>query len=283
MARQATGTRDLLVGVLPTKRDLQIALNEGWYRIPVDTAPKRCFPPRWLAFYEGKSVRDDVGIHRFAEVTGIELATREELIPGHDLDRSKAGRAYHRLWLGPIHERTRPVVFPRPRPFSFLQTTKRRFDAAVTVNDLFADSPLEDILWRAFKDHGIAAERQWPERVRRRNYFLDFALFCIAGKIDVEADGDTYHITTEQAPRDNERNNELAGFGWSVLRFESERIRQRLPSCIDRVMETIQRLGGLDAPLVPTRYVLGNAGGATAQLSLFESPERYDGGPGNRT
>jgi very-short-patch-repair endonuclease len=153
----------------------------------------------------------------------------------------------------------------------------RRFVHADTVNDLFADSPLEDRLWEAFKAHGIPAERQWQEEVKGARYFLDFALFCRDGKIDVEADGDTYHITAEQAPRDNERNNELTSHGWSVLRFESARIRRHLTECVDKVLETVDSLKGFESTkLVPTRYIRTTAG-VVPQLSLFDAPPNDDG------
>ena len=43
---------ELLVAVLKRKRDLAILQKEGWYRIPVSTAPSR-WPPRWIAFFPG--------------------------------------------------------------------------------------------------------------------------------------------------------------------------------------------------------------------------------------
>ncbi len=49
---------ELLVALLPEKRDLAILQEQGWYRIPVDSTPKR-WPPRWLAFYQGKPFGDD--------------------------------------------------------------------------------------------------------------------------------------------------------------------------------------------------------------------------------
>jgi len=40
---------ELLVAILPNKSGLAILQEEGWYRIPVDRAPRRWPPPR-LAF-----------------------------------------------------------------------------------------------------------------------------------------------------------------------------------------------------------------------------------------
>ena len=267
--------RDLLVGVLPRKRDLDILLRDGWYRIPTDVKLPAGWPPKWVAFYEGKPIRPDIGILRYARVEGIEQRTREELFPG-ELAGSRRGRNYHVLRLGPIQERAAPVRFLRPRRFAFISTSMERFETADTVNDLYADSPLEDRLWTAFKESGILAERQWEHLAGGHRYYLDFALFCHQGKIDVEADGDTYHITREKAPLDNERNNELAEYGWKVLRFDTDAIQNRVRECVDRVLGTVQRLKGFQTPkLVPDRYVR-TAGGVVSQLSLFEERAEYD-------
>jgi len=263
------------VGVLPRKRDLEILLAERWYRIPVETKVSGEWPPKVLAFYEGAPIRDDRGIYRYADVQSVEECSREELFPG-ELTGSRRGKRYYRLRLGSIQVRAQPITFPRPRRFAFLRTSMKRFDEADTVNDLFADSPLEDTLWEAFKERDIPAERQWEARANGGRYFLDFALFCRGGKIDVEADGDTYHLNPEQGPRDNERNNELTSFGWSVLRFGTRKIRQHLSESCDKVLEMVQQLKGFDSPkLVPTRYVR-TASGVVPQLSLFEDRAEYD-------
>lgn len=266
--------RDLLVGVLTRKRDLNILLNEGWYRIPVSASePKSVWPPKWLAFYESASIRRDYGIYRFAPVLHIEERTREELFPGEPAG-ARAGKRYYKVAIGPIQERA--IRFVRPRHFAFIRTSMKRFERAETVNDLFADSPLEDRLWGEFKKLRIPAERQWEEMVEGSRYYLDFALFCNAGKIDVEADGESYHITKEQAPRDNERNNELTTKGWRVLRFDGAKIVNQLAECIDQVYRTVEQLKGFEtSKLVPDRYI-GKRGRVVRQPSLFEERSEYD-------
>ncbi len=77
-------------------------------------------------------------------------------------------------------------------------------------------------------------------------YCLDFGVFCKAGKIDVECDGETYHGSKEAQTRDRHRNNELTSYGWSVLRFSGPEINADTPGCIDHIERTIGTLGGLD-------------------------------------
>lgn len=271
----SSGAKDFLVGVLPSQRDLDTLLRDGWYRIPASVRTGEPWPPRWLGFYEGKPLREDRGIYKFAEVLRVERRSREELFPGEP-SGSKQGKLYHVLHLGPIHERPAPVRFPRPRRFAFIRTTVRRFSEADTVNDLFADSWLEDQMWQAFKERKIPAERQWHAPANGRTYLLDFAVFCRGGKIDVETDGDSYHITTTQAPRDNQRNNDLATRGWEVLRYGTKMIEQYLEECVGEVLQTVDRLKGFEsAKLVPTRYIK-TASGMVPQLSMFEQREEYD-------
>ena len=275
MRAKPVGATDFLIGVLPTKRDLEILLREGWYRIPVGARTGGQWPPTWVGFYEGGALREERGIYRFAKVLGVDEMSREELFPG-ETSGSRQGTLYHVLRLGPINERATPVRFPRSRRFAFIRTTFRRFHDAETVNDLFTDSWLEDRLWQAFKRHQVPAERQWRTRANGTNYVLDFALFCRNGKIDVETDGDTYHITTEQAPRDNRRNNDLATRGWEVLRYETKRVEHYLEECVDQVLQTVDRLKGFEsAKLVPTRYIR-TATGVVPQLTMFEERTEYD-------
>ena len=51
---------EVLVAIINSKRDFAIRQDEHWYRIPVDTAPRR-WPPRWLAFYQTKVFGDERG------------------------------------------------------------------------------------------------------------------------------------------------------------------------------------------------------------------------------
>ncbi len=43
----------VLVAIMNNQSDFARLRDELWYRIPVESAPKR-WPPRWLAFYQTK-------------------------------------------------------------------------------------------------------------------------------------------------------------------------------------------------------------------------------------
>jgi very-short-patch-repair endonuclease len=129
-------------------------------------------------------------------------------------------------------------------------------------------SPLEDRLWAAFKQEEIEAERQWWEGNKTR-YCLDFALFCARGKIDVECDGDTWHISKESAPRDNARNNFLEQRGWHVLRFGTRQLSDDLRGCVRDVTTTIGQCGGIMRPDGSIRQIPITGSDGWKQLGLF--------------
>ena len=70
----------VLVCVLPTPRDMEIARLLGWYRIPLRTAPK-VVAVDYLAFYQPSAFAERGGqIEFIAKVNGHELTTRDDLL-----------------------------------------------------------------------------------------------------------------------------------------------------------------------------------------------------------
>ncbi len=70
----------VLVCLVPSPRDLEIARLLGWYRIPLRTAPK-VVAVDYLAFYQPGSFGEHSGqIEFIASVRGHELTTRAELL-----------------------------------------------------------------------------------------------------------------------------------------------------------------------------------------------------------
>jgi very-short-patch-repair endonuclease len=85
-------------------------------------------------------------------------------------------------------------------------------------------------------------------KVKRKTYFLDFAIYCVNGKIDVETDGDTWHADKKRIPADNERDNDLQTVGWRTLRFNTHHLQEKMVEyCIPAIAENINKLGGLES------------------------------------
>ena len=83
---------EALVAIVNDPRDLALAREQGWYRIPVSSAErwlKGRWPPRWLAFYQTKVFGEEAyGVHYYAPVLGIDKAFRWQLLP----EQPKVGR-----------------------------------------------------------------------------------------------------------------------------------------------------------------------------------------------
>ncbi len=265
-----------LIAILNSQRDFEILQREGWYRIPVNSAPRR-WPPRWLAFYQTKVFEAErYAVRYYGEVAKIERVQRAALFP-HEGPNPKSDKVYYKVSLRDLKMLPQVIRSRRPRRIVFVPTTWQKFTAASEFNDLFDESPLEDDLWKALRSWDIQAERQWPLDVDKQLFALDFAIFCNAGNIDVETDGDSYHIGKEEGERDNLRNNALATAGWQVLRFNTLQIREQTAEyCVPEILKTINRLDGLQEESVAPRLFYSTAEGTAQQLSLLEGGEEYD-------
>ncbi|MCL7454484.1 MAG: DUF559 domain-containing protein [Anaerolineae bacterium] len=261
---------EVLVAIMNSERDFAILRDNLWYRIPVDTAPRR-WPPRWLAFYQTKVFGDERwSVNYYGGVRDIRIRRGQDLGLYEPPD-PKANRYYYQVYLANLERLAQPILSRRWRRIVFIPTTWAKFDGALEINDLFDESPLEDRLWAELKRLEIAAERQWDVNVGEAWYKLDFALFCEKGPLDLETDGDTWHVGTESSDKDNVRDNDLKTTGWQVMRFTGRQIREQMVDyCIPKITEMINRLDGLkEEGLVPRTFHQG-ADGLAQQLSLFE-------------
>jgi very-short-patch-repair endonuclease len=267
---------ELLVAIMNTPSDFEILKTQGWYRIPVDTAPKR-WPPQWIAFYQTKVFGDEAhAVRYYGRVARINRAPRHVLFP-EEPENSKSGRLYYQVHISSLEERYHPIISRRWRRIVFIPTTWSKFTEAEEINDLFDDSPLEDTLWRHLRRERISAERQWEWQHRQSRYVLDFAVFCHEGSLDIETDGDSYHANPDASVSDNERNNALAAAGWHVLRFNSLQINERAADyCLPNVLETINKLGGPKEDTIAARKFYSLPEGTAQQLALLESTSDYD-------
>lgn len=234
-----------LVAVLNNRADFARAEVEHWYRIPVQSAPDGLRLIRWIAFYLTKAFGPERWcVRHWAKVRKITRAKRMHLLPD-EKHHPRAQNLYYRVELDSLQVRPEPIFSRRRRRIVFIPSIWRKFTSAIEINDLVHGSPLEDRLWAAFKQETIEAERQWWEGDKKTRYCLDFALFCPERNIDVECDGDTWHINVEKAAEDNARNNFLEQRGWHVLRFNTRQLTDDLPGCVYSVTTTINRCGGM--------------------------------------
>ena len=254
----------VLVAVVNNTRDLTIARERHWYRIPVASARKwltKRWPPQVLALYQTKVFGGEAfAVRYYARVIEIREVYRWQLFPD-ELHHARRHTRYYQLILEPLQVLSEPIISKRWRRIVFIPTTWRKFVHAAEINDLYHESPLEDRLWTEFKRLNTAAERQWFVSFKQQAYFLDFALYCTSGKMDVETDGDTWHADPQRIPMDNLRDNDLQTSGWKVLRFNGHQIREEMTAyCLPVVVDNIKRLGGVDERrLVPDQLELAGS------------------------
>ncbi len=123
----------ILVCLLPTLRDLEIARLLGWYRIPLRTAPK-VVAVDYLAFYQASAFAERGGqIEFIAQVRGHELTTRGELLRD-EKDHPRAKEEYYKIQLGGLEKLHEPI-----------KTDK-------ILNDLVVQNEEREILWRSLRE-----------------------------------------------------------------------------------------------------------------------------------
>ncbi len=146
-----TPTDLILVCVLPSPRDLEIARLLGWYRIPFRTAPKVVAVDA-LAFYQSGTFGESGGkIEYFAPVRGHELTTRLELLRDEP-DHPRAGEEYFKIQLGPLEKLPRPITADKWRRLTFLFTTGEYLLKAQTLNDLVVQNEERQLLWQSLRE-----------------------------------------------------------------------------------------------------------------------------------
>jgi hypothetical protein len=141
----------ILVCLLPTPRDLEIARLLGWYRIPLRTAPKVVTVDR-LAFYQPSTFGDSAGqIEYIAEVRGHELTTRGELLRD-EADHPRAREEYYKMQLGALEKLSEPIKTDKWKRLTFLYTTGEYLLNAKILNDLVVQNEERAILWRNLRE-----------------------------------------------------------------------------------------------------------------------------------
>jgi very-short-patch-repair endonuclease len=263
--------RNTLVAILKYRSDLEIALNKGWYRIPLKTkrTPLSVKENKleYIAFYQTSVFGEDAfRIYWFAKTKNISVVKRKELFPV-ERKNPKSEEAYYKIEFEKCSQLKKPIISKRHRRMLFVNTTYDRLISSSEFNDLFIESPIEENLWEKLKAERIEAERQFMLQTKNQLYYLDFALFCKERNLDVECDGDEYHLSVDAVKYDKIRNNDLTKLGWIVLRYHTDQIKKNMNNVIGEVKETINRYGGLELASNPNDFKYYST---DDQIQLFE-------------
>ncbi len=145
------GSDLILVCLLPSPRDLEIARLLGWYRIPLRTAPKVVAVDQ-LAFYQPASFGEQAGRIEFtAPVRGHELTTRGELLRD-EADHPRAQEEYYKISLGTLEKLPHLILAERWKRLTFLYTTGEYLLRARDLHDLVVNTEERSLLWRSLRE-----------------------------------------------------------------------------------------------------------------------------------
>lgn len=232
----------VLVAVITQPRDLAIAREQGWYRIPVKRAPQRVAAD-YLAFYQTQAFGSEAfAVSYYAPVRRFHVVRRAELLP-EEPNHPRANEAYYQIEIGALQRLPRPIPSRRLRRITFIATTLRRLLAAQEINDLWWRDEPQERLWAALREAGLLVEYRYRAGEPPDEIQIDFALFCRDGRIAVLCDDQP----SSRQPTVRERRTgdyALAVAGWHVLRFSQEELSKRLVPCLDVVLSWVHRLGG---------------------------------------
>ena len=141
----------ILVCLLPSPRDLEIARLLGWYRIPLRTAPK-VVAVDYLAFYQPSAFGNRGGKIEFvAQVRGHELTTRGELFKD-EADHPRSKEEYYKIQLGGLEKLSQPIIADKWKRLTFLYTTGEYLLNAKLLNDLVVQNEEREILWKSLRE-----------------------------------------------------------------------------------------------------------------------------------
>jgi hypothetical protein len=215
----------VLVAIMTSPQDFLIARNKGWYRIPMDRAPKGIHA-EYLAFYFNRAFGEKKwAIHYYCRQLGHELVRRRTLFP-QEPNHPRADNLYFKLSVGPLRELERPIVSLHWRRISFIHTTWDRFIDATEINDLLIKGePYVDRLYYALREERIFSELDYHIEEQGARYQVDLAIPCKYGTVSVV-------FGTEYGPP-------------SAIKINPNRVNQDTASCIRLIRKNIEKYGGI--------------------------------------
>lgn len=164
-------TQSVLVVIVNNERDWQRVIEQGWYRIPVKTAPTP-LAADYLAFYFTKVFGNHAWqIRYYAPVVRYRIVTRADLLPA-EVDHPRAGDQYYRVDLDAVRELRRPIISRSLRRITFIPTTWDLLSSASDVAELWQQHDATSQLWADFPEVMRKASSRLELEERRVAYRL---------------------------------------------------------------------------------------------------------------
>lgn len=222
----------VLVVVMNNPRDFAIARDEGWYRIPVQRAPRQVAAD-YLAFYLTRVFEEERWtIPYIAPVLRYRVVRRVDLLP-EEADHPRAQEWYYKVEIGPIRRLPRPIPSRRFRRVTFIPTTLQRLLNAEELNDLWMSSEVQAQLHAALKERHVHAEQQYVVAEGGSPYRADLAIPCLDGGVAVRFQplaADRPPLLTEQ--------------GWAVLYLDPQEVLAHMEEALESILDEVREHGG---------------------------------------
>lgn len=234
----------VLIGVVNRKVDLEHLRKDLWYRIPGHLSFRRS--PRYLAIYPtARCGSGGGGISFYSPIRRITRTRRIDILPEEER-HPRAEDWYWKFELGPIRKLPRRIENRLRRRIIFGYTTVERLIQVHEIGELFGIPPLEEIMRRALLKAEITATPQFCVMEKKRcRYRIDFAIFCLKGKIALECDHSRWHQRPARKKKDRERDRWLKRGGWTVIHLNEDHIINNPIEAIELIYIQIGILGGL--------------------------------------
>jgi len=228
--------KQVLIGVVRRKKDLNLILKKQWYRIPLRRCPVQEFS--YIAFYETSRLgKEGKAINYYAHLKTKSETKRIKLLPDEP-EHPRAEEIYRVYYLRKIYRTPKRIENRSRRRISFGFTTKEKLLHSAEISQLFAIPLLEDIMAKELEKRKIKAYREYPLKLdEKHRYRLDFAILTKQNKIAVECDNEKWHSQAAQRRKDKIRDGALRKAGWQVLRFKDQEILQNISACGNRIEE----------------------------------------------
>jgi hypothetical protein len=148
----------VLVAIMNHPRDLAIARDQHWYRIPVAKVPERGVNAPILAFYQTKAFAEEKwSINYYAQAPTWEVVRRIDLLP-EEPQHPRAHERYYKVHLDELCRLPHPIVSRKWRRIAFIVTHWERLQAAHEISELLHGTIWEEHLWKALRKMGRLAE-----------------------------------------------------------------------------------------------------------------------------
>lgn len=148
----------VLVALINNPRDLTIAREQHWYRIPIRHTPKRGINAPILAFYQTKIFGEQsCSINYYAYTNTWDIVPRVQLLPDEPF-HPRAHDLYYRVTLSELRSLPHSIVSKHWHRVTFVVTHWGRLASSHELGELLHGTIWEERLWRALRKMGRLAE-----------------------------------------------------------------------------------------------------------------------------